>query len=436
MAKYPIDQLLKPVHKFIHQEFTGGIVLFLAVIAALLWVNSPYGTSYHEVWDTEVAAGVAKWAFRQPLHVWINDGLMALFFFVIGLELKREFIAGELSTAKKAALPMIAALGGMIVPALIYIAFNHGSASSTGWGIPMATDIAFALGLLSLAGKHIPASVKVFLSALAVADDLGAVLVIAVFYTGSIAWGPLLLGLALLCVLWAGNKIGIRKNAFYLIAGIVIWYCFLLSGVHATIAGVLVACMIPARTKINEEEYVASMKKYTGDFERTVPQNGSLTTAEQHLTIDRIKKLCLDAETPLQKIETILHPWVAFVIMPLFALANSGIHIDAHFFTSLTSPICMGVIAGLIIGKFAGICSFVWLSVKFKWTEFPAGTTWRHIAGVAFLAGIGFTMSLFITSLAFNDPEMINNAKSGILTASFIAGILGISILRRMKKPV
>jgi len=434
MKKYTIDYLLKPVHKFIHLEFTGGIVLFLAVVAALIWANSPAGESYYTIWELELSAGIAGSTFSQPLHVWINDGLMALFFFVIGLELKREFIAGELSSWKKASLPMIAALGGMLVPALIYTAFNHDLPSSAGWGIPMATDIAFALGLLSLAGKRVPPSVKVFLSALAVADDLGAVLVIAIFYTGSIAWAPLLIALGVLCLLWAGNRIGIRSTVFYLIGGVIVWYFFLLSGVHATIAGVLVACMIPARTKINEEQYVTSMKRYTDMFERAIPQNNSLTTAEQHHTIGRIKKLSLDAETPLQKIESGLHPWVAFLIMPLFALANSGIIIDSSFFYSLTTPVSMGVSAGLVIGKFAGIASFIWLSVKLGWTELPVNAVWRHMIGVALLAGVGFTMSLFITALAFDDPGMINSAKSGILLASFISGILGIIVLKSGQK--
>jgi NhaA family Na+:H+ antiporter len=434
MPESPIDQLLKPVSKFIHQEFTGGIILFASVVIAILWVNSPWGATYHQVWDTHLSVGFADFVFNQPLHVWINDGLMALFFFVIGLELKREFIAGELSTVKKAALPMVAALGGMLVPALVFTLFNHGLPSSHGWGIPMATDIAFAIGLLSLAGKHIPSSVKVFLSALAVADDLGAVLVIALFYTGQIAYLPLIIAGVLLLLLWMGNLLGIRSAVFYLIVGIVIWYLFLISGVHATIAGVLVAFMIPARTKINEEEYLAALTQYSHEFETAIPQNGSLTTAEQHQTIEKIKRLSQDAETPLQKIEYGLHPWVAFVIMPVFALANAGMHIGGDFFTLLGNPVSLGVSLGLIIGKFAGVFGATWLMVRFKLSELPHRASWKHIIGVAMLAGVGFTMSLFISGLAFDVPEMITEAKYGILLASLVSGILGIAFLKSISK--
>jgi len=434
MAKSRIDNLLRPVSKFIHQEFTGGIILFVSVVIAIVWVNSPWGTSYHHVWDTHLSVGFADFTFNQPLHVWINDGLMALFFFVIGLELKREFMAGELSTMKKAALPMVAALGGMLVPAFIFVLFNYNLPSSHGWGIPMATDIAFALGILSLAGKHIPSSVKVFLSALAVADDLGAVLVIALFYTGQIAFWPLMIAGALLLLLWMGNSLGVRNPFFYLIVGIVIWYFFLISGVHATIAGVLVAFMIPARTKINEAEYLDALTHYTNQFENAIPQNGSLTTAEQHQTIEKIKRLCQDAETPLQKIEYGLHPWVAFVIMPVFALANAGMHIGADFFSLLGNPVSLGISLGLIIGKFIGVLGATWIMVRLKWAELPYRASWKHIIGVAFLAGVGFTMSLFITGLAFDSQEMVTEAKYGILMASLLSGLAGIAVLKSIAR--
>ncbi len=431
MARSAIDNILKPVNKFIHQEFTGGIILFVSVVIAIFWSNSPWSEDYHLLWETNFSVGFDGFEFTRPLHVWINDGLMALFFFVIGLELKREFMVGELSSFRKASLPMVAAFGGMLVPALIYIVVNYGKPSSQGWGIPMATDIAFALGLLSLAGKHVPNSVKVFLSALAVADDLGAVLVIALFYTNGIALAPLAIGGLLLGLMWVGNLLGIRHKLFYLIVGIVIWYCFLLSGVHATIAGVLVAFLIPARTKINEEEYVKSVRKHADEFEHAIPQIGTLTTTEQHQTIEKIKQLCLDAETPLQKIEYGLHPWVAFVIMPLFAVANAGMHIGTDFLSSLSNPISIGISLGLVLGKFAGILFFTWLMVKFRLAKLPQLATWKHIAGISLLAGVGFTMSLFITSLAFSDPKMVDDAKYGILLASVISGTAGIIWLKR-----
>lgn len=428
--KLPIDKFTEPVSKFIHQEHTSGIVLFISVLAAIIWVNSPFAHSYHQVWDIKISLGFGGYVLDHPLHLWINDGLMAVFFFVIGLELKREFMAGELSTLKKASLPMVAALGGMLVPALIYFFINKGTNAEHGWGIPMATDIAFALALLSIAGKQVPSSVKVFLSALAVADDLGAVLVIAIFYSSHIALVPLTIGVWLLVILLIGNKLGIRSIVFYLVIGFAVWVAFLLSGVHATIAGVLVAFTIPARTRINEKSYAESLKKLLFDFEKQIPNNSTLTTSEQHHTIEKIKELSMDAETPLQKVEHALHPWVAFIVMPLFALANAGIIIGAGFFTSLLNPVSMGVAIGLLAGKFAGVLLATWLMVKFG-AQLPAKASWKQITGVALLAGVGFTMSLFISGLAFTHPEMVDQAKYGILLASLLAGILGVIVLKK-----
>ncbi|PWV51691.1 Na+/H+ antiporter NhaA [Chitinophaga sp. S165] len=433
MAKSPIDQILRPVSKFIHQEFTGGIVLFVSVVIAIAWANSPWQQSYHHLWEINLSVGFNEMSFDKPLHVWINDGLMALFFFVIGLELKREFMAGELSSVKKASLPMVAALGGMMVPAIIYFSINHGLPSEGGWGIPMATDIAFSLALLSLAGSRIPGSVKVFLSALAVADDLGAVLVIAFFYTAQISVFPLAIAGFFLLILVLGNLLGVRNTIFYLILGIIVWAGFLLSGVHATIAGVLVAFTIPARTKIDEDEFLKDARCYADQFENAMRQDGSLISQEQHRALEKIKQLSVDAETPLQKIENSLHPWVAFVIMPLFALANSGMIIGSDFFPSLMNPVSLGIMTGLIFGKFIGVFSFTWLMVRMKLASLPHRATWKHISGVAILAGIGFTMSLFIAGLAFDDEGVINQAKYGILVASLIAGITGLSLLRSSK---
>lgn len=431
MKSSPIDRLLRPIHAFIHQEFTGGIVLFISVVIALVWANGPWAAAYHELWETKFAVSFAGRGLDHSLHTWINDGLMALFFFVIGLELKREFMGGELSSVKKAALPMVAAVGGMLVPALIYTLFNYGRPSAGGWGIPMATDIAFALGLLSLAGRRVPLSVKVFLSALAVADDLGAVLVIAFFYSSGIAFVPLLVGGFFLLLLWAGNMLGIRHTAFYLVLGLGVWLGFLFSGVHATIAGVLVAFMIPARTKVNERDFVLSLRKHSSEFEQAVPKNGSLMTTEQHHNIESIKQLCLDAQTPLQKIENGLHPWVAFVIMPLFALANAGVLINSRFFSALVQPVGAGIMTGLIAGKFIGVFFFTWVMVRLRLAALPQGANWKHITGVALLAGVGFTMSLFITELAFDAPAMADEAKAGILVASTISGVAGLCMLKR-----
>ena len=426
----PIDKITAPVNKFIHQEHTSGIVLFISVLVAIIWVNSPLQHLYHHLWDIKLSLGFGGYVLDHSLHLWINDGLMAVFFFVIGLELKREFMAGELSSLKKASLPMVAALGGMLVPALIYFFINKGTTSEHGWGIPMATDIAFALALLSVAGKHIPTSVKVFLSALAVADDLGAVLVIAIFYSSHIALMPLTIGMWLLVLLLIGNKLGIRSIIFYLVIGFGVWVAFLLSGVHATIAGVLVAFTIPARTRINEKNYAESLRKLLFDFEKAIPNNSTLTTPEQHDTIEKIKELSMDAETPLQKVEFALHPWVAFIVMPLFALANAGIVIGSNFFSSLVNPVSLGVAVGLLAGKFIGVLLATWLMVKFG-AQLPAKASWKQIVGVALLAGVGFTMSLFISGLAFTHPEMIDQAKYGILLASLLAGVLGVMVLRK-----
>lgn len=435
MEKIPasaIEKIIAPVSKFIRMEYTGGIFLFISVLIAILWANSSFHDSYHHLWEIRFAVGFDSYMLSHPLHIWINDGLMAIFFFVIGLELKREFMEGELSSLKKASLPMMAAFGGMLVPALIYFFMNKGNAGEHGWGIPMATDIAFALALLSMAGKHIPVSVKVFLSALAVADDLGAVLVIAFFYTANLNFLPLGIAAILLLILIAGNRLGIRNVAFYLFIGIGVWIGFLLSGVHATIAGVLVAFTIPAVTRIDEKLYSSNLRQLSYDFEQEVPNNGALITPGQQHTLEEVKLLTLAAETPLQKIEHALHPWVAFVIMPLFALANAGIMIGADFFTAIINPVSLGVMLGLIVGKFTGILFFSWLMVKTGLAQLPYQANWKHITGVALLAGVGFTMSLFISNLAFEVPELIEQAKYGILMASLIAGIAGIVLLKNL----
>ena len=432
IKKSPIEKIIAPVSRFIHLEYTSGIILLITVIIAIIWANSA-PESYHHVWEIKLTVGLGESVLKQPLHIWINDGLMAIFFFVIGLELKREFMDGELSSFRKASLPMGAALGGMIFPALIYVLINYNTDSSRGWGIPMATDIAFALALLSMAGKHIPSSIKVFLSALAVADDLGAVLVIAFFYTTKVNFTAFGIAIVFLIALIVGNRLGARSSIFYLLLGIGVWLGFLFSGIHATIAGVLVAFTIPAATRINEDVYSTNLKKLTKEFELEIPSNSTLTTPAQHQTIQHVKDLSLAAETPLQKIEHALHPWVAFVIMPLFALSNSGIIIGSDFFSSLINPISIGVILGLVLGKFIGILFFTWLMIKLNIGNLPKGANWHHIFGVALLGGIGFTMSLFISGLAFIDQAFVEQAKYGILIASILAGVLGILVLRGIK---
>lgn len=430
-----IKEILQRVNSFIHLEYFGGLILFLSVVIAITLANSPLKEEYHHFWETIFTIGFGDYVLSKSLHHWINDGLMAVFFFVVGLELKRELMAGELSSIKKAALPIAGALGGMIIPALIYFFINIGKDSVSGWGVPMATDIAFALGVLTLLGKRIPDSLKVFLTALAVADDLGAVLVIAFLYTSDISTISLLVGLGLFLIMLTANLLGIRNTLFYAIIGIGgIWLAFLLSGVHATIAGVIAALAIPARPKINEIIYSQNIRDLIDKFDKEIPANSTLTTPEQHELIQQIKEVSIFAETPLQKLEYALHPWVIYLVMPIFALANAGVEIGSNFFNEIINPISLGIIFGLVIGKFLGVFTFSWILVRTKYFSLPNGVTWKHIAGAALLAGIGFTMSLFISELAFTNPEMIANAKYGILLASLIAGFSGFFLLKSISK--
>lgn len=430
-----IKEILQRVNSFIHLEYFGGLILFLSVVIAITLANSPLKEEYHHFWETIFTIGFGDYVLSKSLHHWINDGLMAVFFFVVGLELKRELMAGELSSIKKAALPIAGALGGMIIPALIYFFINIGKDSVSGWGVPMATDIAFALGVLTLLGKRIPDSLKVFLTALAVADDLGAVLVIAFLYTSDISTISLLVGLGLFLIMLTANLLGIRNTLFYAIIGIGgIWLAFLLSGVHATIAGVIAALAIPARPKINEIIYSQNIRDLIDKFDKEIPANSTLTTPEQHELIQQIKEVSIFAETPLQKLEYALHPWVIYLVMPIFALANAGVEIGSNFFNEIINPISLGIIFGLVIGKFLGVFTFSWILVRTKYFSLPNGVTWKHIAGAALLAGIGFTMSLFISELAFINPEMIANAKYGILLASLIAGFSGFFLLKSISK--
>jgi len=417
------------ISRFINEEAYGGILLILATIAAMYWANSSFYESYHHTWhDYKVGFVWGNIDMVASLHHWINDGLMALFFFVVGLEIKREIMGGELSSIKKASLPIAAAVGGMIVPALLYVfvIINYPDYIN-GWGIPMATDIAFALGLLAMLGSRVPLNLKIFLTALAIADDLGAVMVIAIFYTESIDFNELLYAGFFIAVLIVANLAGIRRTVFYALIGFAgVWIAFIYSGVHATIAGVLIALTIPARTKIGETDYIDKLTIYLNKFRNESPDSKStlLTKKQVHL-ISEIEDLNKKAHTPLQKLEHALHPVTAYFILPVFALSNAGVHIDGSIDDMLLHPISLGIIAGLVLGKFLGISILSKLVVKFKWAELPEGVTWRHIYGVAFLAGIGFTMSMFISDLAFKNEEFKQIAKVGIMAASLISALVG-----------
>lgn len=436
----PIDKLVQPIQKFIRQEKSGGLVLGISVIIALFLANSPWSETYHHFFEHQFGFQFDGTNYLQyNLHHWINDGLMAIFFFVVGLELKREFVAGELSNPRKAMLPIIAAIGGMIVPAMIYFFFNPSGEVSNGWGIPMATDIAFALGVLYLLGDKIPFSLKIFLTALAIVDDLGAVLVIAFFYTSDISATSLLIGVGFLFLMYLGNKLGIRSILFYAILGICgVWIAFLLSGVHATIAAVLAAFMIPAGVKIKENVYIDNIQKYLDKFRNIDPDDkiSTLTNEQLHL-LDEVKKDTNKAIPPLQQLEHALHPVVTFIIIPIFALANAGVSVlDIDIQQLFSTNVALGVGLGLLFGKVIGVVGFTWLSSKLKIAPFPNGMNLRNLFGIGLLASIGFTMSLFVTQLAFSNEEYITQAKIGIFTASIIGGIVGYVILNKQAKKI
>jgi NhaA family Na+:H+ antiporter len=426
-----VDKIISPIQQFIKQETSGGIILLACMFIALIWANSPIADSYDNLWNTKFTIGIESFNISKSLLLWINDGLMAIFFFVVGLEIKRELLMGELHPIKKAIIPLSAALGGMILPALIYIAFNVGKESFSGWGIPMATDIAFALGVLALLGKRAPLSLKIFLTALAIVDDLGAVLVIAFFYTSEIMWSWLGVVAIVYILLLILNKLDVRSLIPYGILGIGLWVAFLKSGVHATIAGVLLALTIPAYSKINEEEFVKRSKELLDKFLKR-DQGENLNPTQQSI-VEAIEKQAERAQAPLQRLEHSLHPFVSFVIMPIFALANAGVSISGNLL-QLLNPVTLGIIFGLFIGKQLGIFSFVYIAVKSGWAELPQHVSWKQIWGVSCLAGIGFTMSLFIAGLAFEDEGLLTSAKFGILLASFISGVFGYVILRYVSK--
>ena len=420
------------IRKFIKQESFGGFLLIGVTIIAVVWANSSYYNVYDHLWHG-IKMGVSFGDFKLSanLHHWVNDGLMAIFFFVIGLEIKREVAGGELASFKSAVLPLGAAIGGMFVPALIYVAFNYNNPQNiNGWGIPMATDIAFALGLLSLLGNRVSPNLKIFLTALAIADDLGAILVIAFFYTESIDMAEIINALIFIGVLFGANRLGVRNMAFYAIVGIAgIWLSFIYSGVHATIAGVLIALTIPGRSKISGRQYIDRLKSLLqGSKIAQTDDIGMLSNEEVH-SLDDVLKLTKDAESPAQKLEHILHPVSAFFILPLFALANAGVRIEGSLLEMLFHPISLGIIAGLVIGKLVGISLFTHLIVKLNISSLPKGVDFKQVYGAALLAGIGFTMSIFISDLAFSDEQSIQIAKVGVFAASIIAAILGMTLL-------
>jgi len=421
------QRIATPFEHFIHAQTTTGLILVFMTILALILANSPFAESYLHFFHINIDFNVGSWALSHSLHHWINDGLMAIFFFIIGLEIKREITVGELSNLKVAILPILAAIGGMVFPAAIYLYFNASSEGANGWGIPMATDIAFAISALVLLGKRVPTTLVTFLVALAIVDDLGAVLVIAIFYTETINIVPLGLATATFFIMLALNRFGIHAILPYFIIGLLMWFFMLESGVHATIAGVLAALTIPSKPKIAPASFSKDTINLIKEYESYPIQKNHMIHENQKAILLNIKDRINEVGTPAERLEHGLHLPVALIIIPLFALANAGIAIDfSSIGSTVLEPISLGIIAGLILGKVIGIFGVSWLAIKLKIAQLPRGSTMSQIFGVSFLGGIGFTMSIFVADLAFiTSLELIFQAKIGILCASLFAGLFG-----------
>ncbi len=418
--------------RFFHSEVSGSFVLMACTVVALVWANSPWSQSYADFTHVEVGVSWGGASLNMSLQHWINDALMAIFFFVVGLEVKREISIGQLSTLRKAALPVSAAVGGMLIPAAFYYAMNAGGPAEQGWGIPMATDIAFALGLLALFGSRAPIGLKVFLTALAIADDIGAVLVIAFFYTASLKFGALAVAGVFMLLIVGARAVGIRRSGIYLLLAVGVWLSVLTSGLHATIAGILVAMLVPIRAKIEPEQFMERARNRLAELESAVLTRDSMVDDKAQLhALDDIHETTGDMIPPGIALEHRLHPVQAFLILPLFALFNAGVYLGGDALGQTTDPIAVGIILGLVLGKQIGVVGFSWLSIKSGLADLPDGVSWPHIWGASCLAGVGFTMSLFIAELAFDDPIQIGKAKLGILEASLVAGALGYWILSR-----
>jgi NhaA family Na+:H+ antiporter len=423
-------RFVRPLLRFTHIESAGGAILFLAAVAALIWANSPVGASYESFWNTEFELSVGPLHLTETLRHVVNDGLMTIFFFVVGLEIKRELVSGDLSSPKAAALPVVAALGGMLLPATIYVMIAGDTAGAFhGWGIPMATDIAFSVGVVALLGSRVPVGGKLFLLALAIVDDIGAIAVIAVFYTDEVALGFLGATLLLLAAIWTAQRVGIRSLAFYLPMGFLAWFFLFESGVHATLVGVALGMLTPARSMYTDQEYLTRTRRILDRHE--IDAAGALGQDRIDFSALEVSDVARESVPPLSRIENKLHPWSSFVVVPLFALANAGVRFaGVDLVDAATHPVALGVAVGLIVGKTVGISIFAWAAVRFGLGELPRNTTWAHVIGLAAVAGIGFTVSLFVSDLAFRAHELEDFAKTGIFIGSAIAGLIGFFILR------
>lgn len=430
----PVIRIIQPFQAFAENKAAGGILLLICTAAALVWANSPWASTYTALWHTIFTVSVAGTALSHDLHFWVNDLLMAIFFFLVGLEIKREVLVGELASVRQAILPIVAAAGGVAVPAILYSLVNAGGPGAQGWGIPMATDIAFALGVMALLGDRVPTALKVFLTALAIVDDIAAVIVIALFYTDRISWGAL--GIAALClaVLVMMNRLGARHPLTYAMLGAILWLTVLASGVHPTVAGIALAMTIPSRTPLDSRQFVLLSRRVLDHFEQAAEsERGLMRDEQQQAALLALEEACEKVQPPLHRMERALHPWVTFLIMPLFALANAGVLLSGNVAGAFLQPVPLGILLGLVLGKPLGITLACWLAVRTRAASLPPGITWGHIRAASWLGGIGFTMSLFVAGLAFNEDSLLKMAKLGILSASLIAGIVGSVLLARQR---
>ena len=453
-ADRPIDRLLSPVQNFLRIEAAGGILLIIATVAALVWANVPaWQASYEKLWYKQyLTVGVDWFSISLSLNHWVNDGLMVIFFFVVGLEIKRELIVGELASPRKAAIPVAAAIGGVAAPALIFVAFNWGQPGIRGWAIPTATDIAFALGVMAMLGPRVPLSLKVFITAVAIVDDICAVLIIALFYTENLAVNALGVAGLTTVALIVCNILHVRRPSVYVILGLILWLAVLKSGIHATIAGVVLAFTIPSKFRVDGARFLAYTRKALDGYEAAGGEDHDImTNPKRQRMVHAVEKSCEHVSVPLLRFEHALHPWSSFLIVPIFALANAGVplnQVEGGLIRAFTTPISLGIIVGLIAGKQIGLVLFSWFAIKLNLGDLPRGVGWKRLWAASWLAGIGFTMSIFIASLGFKADEGVHAAefvaqqkellalsKIGILTASLVAGVAGFVLLRSMGTP-
>jgi len=431
-----MKRISEPLKNFIKHETSSSIILFAVSILAIVWANSSYGYIYEDLWHNKFTIGFAdtKFHLSKSLILWINDGLMAIFFFVIGLEVKREILVGELTTLRKASLPIFAAIGGMMFPVLFFLVLNKGQVGEEGWGIPMATDIAFTLGILTMLGKRVPLGLKIFLTAFAIVDDIGAVIVIAIFYSSNIQWDLLMYAMLIYGVVVFLSYKKVYSQYLYFIVGFIVWLLFLKSGVHPTIAGILMAFTIPIKGKLGLNKYIQSVVEQFNIFKTSKPTSEDLLTNDQIHAMSAVGILTEKLQSPLQHLEHTLHGWVSYIIMPIFALANAGVVLS---FSGLGefSHISYNIALALVFGNTIGIMLMSFIAIKLKLADLPENVNYAQLFGVSLLGGLGFTMSLFIANLAYTDETLVAAAKMGVIIGSVVAGSLGYIVLRMTLKP-